>query len=156
MLTATAGCESGFSNIECATPQPPGQLDVAGVASIVTGKYVRTGKGKDAVTTWVPTADFVQGDKVVFRGQITGADGVPLPGANFHLAVTGPESSTVSSGSSNGDGYAEATWSTQKPNGGGGGGTTVGTYTGTVTDVSAAGHSWDEVATQAIFSIGPP
>jgi hypothetical protein len=154
MLTATAGCESDFSNIECATPQPPGQQAVAGVASIETGKYVKTGKGKDATTTWVPTTDFAQGDKVVFRGLITDVDGVPLAGANFHLDITGPESNSLSSGSSDGDGLAEATWSTQKPRGGGG--TTVGAYTGTITDVSAAGHSWDEVATQAEFSISPP
>ena len=154
MLTATAGCESDFSNIECATPQPPGQQAVAGVASIVTGTYVKTGKGKDATTTWVETSNFAQGDKVVFRGLITDADGVPLSGANFHLGITGPESNNLSSGSSDGDGYAEATWSTQKPKGGGG--TTPGAYTGTVTDVSAAGHSWDEVPTETDFSIGPP
>jgi hypothetical protein len=157
MLTATAGCAtSDFSAIACATPQPPGQQEVAGVASIETGLYVKSGKGKDATTTWVPTTEFAQGDKVVFRGWITDADGVPLPGANFHLAISGPESNSISSGSSDGDGLAEATWSTRKPNGGGGGGTTVGAYTGIVTEVSAAGHSWDEVPTQAEFSIGPP
>jgi hypothetical protein len=155
MLTATVGCAtSDFSDILCATPQPPGQQAVAGVASIETGQWVKTGKGKDATETWTPMTDFAQGDKVTFRGLITDGDGLPLPGANFHLEITGPESHSVSSGSSDGEGFAEATWSTQKPRGGGG--TTVGDYTGTVTDVSAAGHSWDEVATEAGFSISPP
>jgi hypothetical protein len=155
MLTATAGCAtSDFSDIVCATPQPPGQQAVAGVASIEAGQWVKTGKGKDATETWVPMTDFAQGDRITFRGLITDGDGLPLPGANFHLDITGPESHSVSSGSSDAEGYAEATWSTQKPRGGGG--TTVGDYTGTITNVSAAGHSWDEVPTQADFSISPP
>ena len=154
MLTASAGCAtSDFSLISCATPQPPGQQAVAGVASIVMGKYVKVGKGQE---DWVPTTDLVQGDKVVFRGLITDGEGLPLPGANFHLAISGPESHAVSSGSSDADGYAEATWSTQRPKGKGGGGTSPGDYTGTTTDVSAAGHSWDEVPTQAVFSISLP
>jgi hypothetical protein len=157
MLTATAGCAtSDFSDIVCATPQPPGQQEVAGVATLVMGMYVKTGKGKDATTEWVETSNFEQGDKVVFRGRIVDAGGVPLPGANFHLDITGPESNSVSSGSSDADGYAEAIWSTRRPKGGGDGGTALGAYTGTVTDVSAAAHSWDEVPTQAEFSIGPP
>ena len=105
---------------------------------------------------WVPTSEFVQGDRAVFRGLVTDDAGAPLASASFHLEITGPETTSITSGSSDADGYAEASWPTQKPNKRGAGGTTTGNYTATVSNVTAGGHDWDGSAIQAEFSIGPP
>ncbi|NNL05360.1 MAG: hypothetical protein HKO85_08715 [Xanthomonadales bacterium] len=157
MLTAqTAECESAFSNIACATPQPPGQQQAAGVSSLETGKWVRQGKGKHATTEWVLTDQFVQGDQVIFRGRITDENGNALQGASFQLAISGPESASLVSGVSDAEGYAEASWSTAKPNKKGVGGTATGSYTAAVSGASATGYGWDGVATQLGFTIASP
>jgi hypothetical protein len=51
------------------------------------------------------------------------------------------------------DGWAEATWNTQKPNKRGQGGTAPGDYTASVTNVTASGYYWDGVTTNAQFKI---
>jgi hypothetical protein len=149
-------CESGFSNIQCATPQPPGHQQLAGVDSLETGKWVREGKGKNATTTWVLTTEFAAGDSIVFLGLVTDDTGAPFSGVNFDLEISGPESTFISSVASDSEGYAEATWVTQKPNKRGAGGTTQGAYTATVTGLSAGGYDWDGNSVHVDFSIGPP
>ncbi len=66
----SAECESGFSNILCATPDTPGQTTTAGVSALETGKYVKSGKGKGATLTYQPTSSFTAGDGVVIRAQV--------------------------------------------------------------------------------------
>lgn len=154
MMTATNSCESGFSDISCATPQPPGQQQLAGVASIETGTIIKTGKGKNATFTFTPGSEFAPGDKVVFRGLVTDDTGAAVSGAMFSLDITGPESVGTSSSASDGLGIADAEWSTQRPNRKGAGGTTEGIYTATVSGLSAGGFDWDNIPLEVEFSIG--
>jgi hypothetical protein len=59
----------------------------------------------------------------------------------------------VSSTSSDATGMAEATWQTKSPNKRGAGGTTPGTYTATVTNVTATGYTWDGFPAEVTFVI---
>jgi hypothetical protein len=147
-------CESGFSNILCATPTQPGQADFIGVDSLATGKWVREGKGKNATETFVITDAFVQGDGVVIQVTVT-SSGTPVSGATVAIAVSGPESVTLTSGPSDASGVAEVTWTTSAPNNKGRGGTTTGSYIATVTGVTASGFTWDEAAPSEAFTIDP-
>jgi hypothetical protein len=154
-LTARSeGCESAFSNIRCATPQPPGQQQLAAVVALQSGKWIKEGKGKNATQTFVLTTEFVQGDDIVFQAQIIDDAGSPIDGASFDLGITGAESAGISSTSSDGTGMAEATWTTQKSNKKGVGGTAIGSYVATVSGVTAGGYNWDGSAVQVSFSIG--
>jgi hypothetical protein len=152
-VTAAEGdCESGFSNIICAVPtnQTQGQ---SGVDSLVTGRYVTTGKGKNRVTTFEVANSFVVGDTVILRALVVDAADAPIPGAVVPLNVDGPDPASVISGPSGADGWAEASWTTQSPNKKGNGGTTPGSYTVTVSDVTADGYLWNGVATSTTFNL---
>lgn len=141
-----ADCESGFSNILCATPQAPGQGTVpAGVASIATGYY--TGKGQNQ--TFVSNSDFAQGDEVTFQATVLDQNGAPVEGATVDLAITGPSTTTVTTGTSDAAGIAEGSWKTTTRKGG----TPLGNYTATTTGVTATGYEWDSVPTAATFII---
>ena len=146
-------CESAFSNIQCATPQPPGQQQLAGVVALQSGTWITEGKGKNATHTFVLSTEFVQGDDIVFQAQIIDAAGLPITGAKFDLGITGAESASITSTLSDGAGMAEATWATQKPNKKGVGGTTTGSYVATVSGLTAGGYNWDGSAVQVSFSI---
>jgi len=153
-LTAFAAtCESESSNILCATPLQPGQQKTAGVSTLETGKWVTTGKGKDKTTTFLLTADFLQGDEVVFRARITDESGQPIANATFELTVSTPESLIVTSAASDATGVATAAWVTQAPDRRGKGGTATGAYVATVSGLNAASYHWDGVAVQAGFNI---
>jgi hypothetical protein len=143
-------CESGFSNILCATPTNQGQTtDPAGVPTLETGIY--TGKGK--ARTYTPQTLFVPGDGVVIRASVVdGVTGLPLPDATVDLLITGPESLTLATGPSDAAGIAEATWQTKAP-GKRNPGTTPGDYTVTVKGVTAAGYHWNAVETTATLTI---
>ncbi|MGD8596287.1 MAG: fibronectin type III domain-containing protein [Anaerolineae bacterium] len=146
-------CESVYSNILCAIPNNQGQART-GVSLLETGRYETTGKGKDKTTTFVPTNTFAPGDGIVVRAHVVDAStGLPLANATVEIAISGPESATLTSGPSDADGWAEATWNTQSPNKKGQGGTTPGSYTATTTNVTASGYHWDSVTTSATFSI---
>ena len=146
-------CESAFSNIQCATPQAPGQQETAAVATLQTGKWVREGKGKNATETFVLTTQFVQGDTIVFQAQVVDETGSPVSGANYNLQITGPESSALTSTASDDAGTGEANWGTEKPNKKGVGGTTIGSYQAIVSGLSASGYVWDGQSIQVSFSI---
>jgi hypothetical protein len=150
----SAVCESLFSDIACATPQPPGQQSLAGVGEMVSGWY-RMGKGRNATLEWRLTDQFFQGDDIVIRARVTDQQGTPLSNAKIDFAIRGPENVDLVSGNSDADGYAEATWSTAKANKRGVGGTAVGAYTATVSGLSISNHSWDGVGTQITFDINP-
>jgi hypothetical protein len=147
--------ESEFSNITCATPTNPGQeTDPAGVVEMSTGKWVTTGKGKNKTTEFVPTITFNQGDAIVIRARVVGGvTGLGISNATVDIAVTGPETTNLTSGPSDADGWAEATWNTQAPNKKGQGGTAIGAYTAKTADVTATGYHWDNVKTSADFDI---
>ena len=147
-------CESGFSDILCAIPTAPGQADFIGVDTLSTGKWVKEGKGKNATTTFVVTSTFVRGDGIVIRGTVT-SGGAPVSGATVTLSISGPESATLTSGSSDANGVAEATWNTSAPNKKGNGGTATGDYTATVTEITAGGFTWDQVLTTTTFTLNP-
>ena len=123
-LTAQSeSCESTFSNIRCATPQPPGHQQLAGVEALQSGKWITEGKGRNATRTFVLTAEFVQGDDIAFQAQIIDDAGLPVTGAKFDLGIAGAEPVSITSTSSDSSGMAEATWTTQRPNKKGAGGT---------------------------------
>jgi hypothetical protein len=145
-----ATCESGYSTILCAIPTNQGQqTDPAGVASMDTGIY--TGRGQNRTFT-VQTV-FTAGDTVTIRAYVVdGVTGLPVADATVELLITGPESLTLTTGPSDADGMAEASWQT-KAAGKKNPGTSPGTYTVETRNVSAAGYHWDQVTTSATFTI---
>lgn len=150
---SATGCESGFSGIVCAIPTNQGQT-LMGIPAIVTGKYVQSGKGKTATTTFQLTSTFKQGEGVVVAGVVTdNSTGLAVSNATVTIEITGPQTITLTAGPSGTDGSLEATWNTQGPNRKGTGGTTPGTYTATVTGISATGYKWDGLKTSGTFTI---
>jgi hypothetical protein len=143
-------CESGFSNVLCATPQNQGQTtDAAGVDTMETGLW--TGKGKNQ--TFVLTGLFTPGDTVVVRAKVTDVNGNAVANATVEVTIGGPESVTLNSNPSDSQGWAEVSWQTQGPNRKGQGGTTPGLYTASTTNITASGYHWDIVTTSTTFTI---
>jgi hypothetical protein len=135
-----ADCESGFSNIICATPEAPGQDTLVDVVDpLVTGLYETTGKGKNQVTVFVTTDTFNAGAEVVILATVQDDGGLPVANASVEITFNGPETVTVTTGNSDVDGLAEAVWNTSAPNRKGNGGTAPGAYTATVTSVTGGG-----------------
>lgn len=153
LTTRYAGCESEFSNIQCATPEAPGQQQLAGVVTLQSGKWVREGKGKNVTETFVLTTDFVQGEDIVFRAQIVDEAGLPISGVSYELSISGPESMVINATNSDNEGLSDATWATRSPNRKGAGGTTPGLYTATVSGLASGGYNWDGVAVEVNFNI---
>ena len=148
----TADCESEFSNILCAVPNNPGQNNLE--ATLGTGRYETTGKGKTKVITFVTTAIFSVGDGVTVRATLLDeATGLPVPNATVNIDITGPQAASLTTGPSDGNGVAEVTWQTQAPNRKGQGGTTAGNYTATTSNVTASGYIWDGVMTTTAFTL---
>jgi hypothetical protein len=116
-------------------------------SSIETGGYVTTGSRKSKETKWVQASAFNQGDKVVFRVTVKDNSGAPVSGATVKLSITGPSSTEVTSAASDAAGIAEASWQTSAPNKRNIGGTETGTYTVTVTNITASGFEWDGATT---------
>ena len=141
-----ADCESAYSNILCATPDNQAQ---AGAETLVTGYY--SGKGRNR--TFNPATTFTRGDEVAVRVRVLDASGSPVAGTVVDLAISGPESHSLTTGQSDGDGWAEATWNTQKPNKRGQGGTAPGAYTAAASGLTADGYIWDGVPTSAGLTI---
>ena len=150
----TTSCESDFSNIVCATPNNQGQARV-GVDSLETGRYETQGKGKNRSTVFVLTSAFDQGDGVVVQAYLVdGSNGLPVANAIVDLDINGPESASLTTESSDNSGLAQITWQTQAPNKKGQGGTTPGCYGATVSNVTAAGYTWDGALSSTGFTIG--
>lgn len=149
----SADCESGFSDILCATPNNQGQTtDPAGVDNMITGFYSGGGKNKTFNEPEPPT--FQAGDSIVIRAYVKdNVTGIALANATVDIAIDGPEVTTLTSGPSNADGIAEATWNTQSPNKKGQGGTIPDAYTASTTDVKASGYHWDSITTSTNFEI---
>jgi hypothetical protein len=153
IFDAGIDCESNFSNILCAIPVNPGQTVYAGVDNLETGKWVKSGKGKNATTTFQLVNEFVPGDSVVIQAYVKDEQGVPLPDAVVNIEITGPESVNLTTGPSDINGIAEATWQTKAPNKKGVGGTTPGAYIATTANVTATGYTWDGLTTSVNFNI---
>jgi hypothetical protein len=152
----TATCESDFSNILCAVPTQPGQEAAVSVSELVTGKWVREGKGKNATTTFVIVTHpdpFTRGDAVVVQATVKDEGGAPVPDATVTIAISGPESVNLTTGPSDANGIAEATWQTAAPNRKGTGGTASGDYTATTSGVNASGFVWDGVGTEGLIKL---
>jgi hypothetical protein len=151
--------ESAFSNILCAVPTNPGQTLFAGVDTIRTGKWVKEGKGKNATTTFELTQSFTAGDGVVIQARAVNEDLVALRDATVEISIkdtNGDTLTTLLTGPSDADGWAEATWQTQKPNKKGRGGTPPGVYSAETTGVTVSGYVWDSVMTSTTFCIDDP
>ncbi len=148
-----SNCISAFSNILCAIPNNQGQAQIT-ADTIQTGKLETSGKGKNATVTFVITDVFVRGDQIIIQVYVSDlSTGLPVANATVGIEITGPETQTVTAGPSDNNGLAEATWQTQKPNKKGQGGTSPGTYTATVTNIDAAGYTWDGRMISSGFTI---
>ena len=143
-----ATCESGYSNILCATPQNQGQTGpTVGVTQMETGIW----SGKGGNKTFSVTATFSAGDTVTIRALVLSGS-TPVSNATVAIQIGGPEQVSLNSNPSGADGWAEASWSTKAP-GRRNPGTTPGTYTASTTNVTASGYNWDGVTTQTTFTI---
>ena len=87
------------------------------------------------------------------RAHVADANGNPIANATVEITIGGPETVTLNSNPSAADGWAEATWQTQKPNKKGQGGTAPGLYTASTTNVTVSGYHWNGVTTNATFTI---
>ena len=126
----------------CAIPTQPGQEVTAGVIEpLLTGKWDTEGKGKNAATSFVITAEFLHGDDIVIRATVEDEKAVPV---NVSLTTTPSDAS----------GVAEAVWNTLSPRKREAG-TATGTYTATVTGLTASGYVWNQTASTATFTISP-
>jgi PKD repeat protein len=128
----------------------PPATNKAGVTDIVTGFYSGRGSAK------VFTSDdvFSQGEEVVFQATVVNGTGVPLANAVVIISITGPGGTILTTGPSNSNGVAEAKWKTSAPKGkNSAGGTPTGSYTATVTNVTATGYVWDGITTTRNFQI---
>jgi hypothetical protein len=148
----TDQCESDFSNTLCAIPDAGGQIkQKVSVSTIESGKWVTTGKGKNQVTEFVATTAFTPGDEIVFNVTVVdAATGLPVSGAHVDLAVSGPETTSLSTDPADENGIALVTWVTD-PGKGNQPGTPTGSYSISVTGVTAAGYDWDGVSTTLAF-----
>jgi hypothetical protein len=95
---------------------------------------------------------FVRGNTVTLRSTVVNGSNSPVSGATVTIAITGPSNTTVTSGASNINGIAYASWKTSAPKGGNGG-TPIGNYTATVTNVTATGATWNAVQTTTGFTL---
>jgi hypothetical protein len=145
-------CESDFSNILAATPGAQGQLE-AGVTAIETGTYVTTGKGKNKTVTLELRTIFSAGEAILIRVYVADQNGLPLSNSVVEITLSGPETTTLTTGPSDSNGVAEVTWQTQAPNKRGRGGTTPGLYTATTTNVVAEGYTWNGAMASTTFSL---
>jgi PKD repeat protein len=134
------------------TVTEPQAQNLAGVTSIGTGIYSRSGKTR----IFHPQLDFIQGDEVVIRAQVyDSTNRVYVSNAVVVIGITeitGPEATTLTSGPSDSDGIAEARWKTSAPRGKNSG-TTPGSYTATVNNVTVSGYTWDGIRTTAAFTV---
>jgi hypothetical protein len=126
----TVFAESGFSNILCAIPKDQ-QLASIGVNPLIT----------------TPGTVFKAGDLVTFEATVVDGNGDPAAGAVVSLAISGPNSLTLTTGASDASGIATATWKTSKGKKG------KGDYTATVTGVTLDAHVWDGVQTSTAFTV---
>ena len=76
---------------------------------------------------------------MVIKTYVVDDSGQPVANASVDIAITGPETASLTAGPSDDTGLAEVTWKTSTPNRKGNGGTTPGDYTATATNVTGGG-----------------
>ena len=76
-----------------------------------------------------------------------------MANAIVQLAIDGPSSASLTSQASDGNGMAEASWTTSAPNKRGMGGTPSGNYSVSVGNVTATGYRWDGQTLSSSFSL---
>lgn len=136
----------GAGRINAAAAVSAGPVEPqAGVEQMLTGRYKTKLRGGG----FVAAATFNLGDTVIIRTRVVEPSG-PVAGATVDLALSGPQSLALTTAATNADGWGEAAFPTAKPKGGNPG-TPTGTYTATVTGVTASGHQWDGVAQSTSF-----
>ena len=117
-----------------------------GVTYLDIGKYVTSGSKKTKTTVFTPTSTFKRGETVVIWWTVKDTAGSPVTNATVQLTVSGATSVNLTSGPSDSSGKAEVKWTTTAPNKRGQGGTPTGSYTATVTNVTATGYQWDNLS----------
>jgi subtilisin family serine protease len=143
--------ETKMNFVNVTTTQPEVRVE-----SLYTGRYETTGKGRNKTTSFAQVSSFNQGDEVVIRAYVTDTTGQHLRNAVVDIAITGPEITNLITEPSDGNGEAEAKWKTSAPKGKKKrqvGSTSSGTYTATVTNVTASGYTWDGAGTSTTFHI---
>jgi PKD repeat protein len=151
-LTATGeGGSDGETKIDYITVNPATSPRVGVSEPLAIGRYETSGRGRNKSTEFIPTSVFSPGDEVIIRATVTDSGGT-VSGAIVVFDISGPESTTITSGPSDSNGIAEARWKTSAPKGKKGG-TQTGEYTATVTNVTADGYVWDEIGTSTTFNV---
>jgi hypothetical protein len=155
-ITAVDGCtaESGFSNVVCATPSAAGQAVIGVTEPLQTGRWVSSGKGRNATSTFELTDAFAAGDAVVIQGVVGTGESTPS-GAVVRVTISraGTPVATLEPATTDSTGRFEVNWQTQKPNKKGQGGTPTGSYSTAVTDITLSGYSWDGQAGGVSFTL---
>ncbi len=149
-----AGRINAYTALNTEPPTLPAE-NLLNVGEFLVGKYEISGRGKNKTTTFIEEDSFKAGDAVILRVLIIDeSSGLPLADATADIAITGPESTYVSTGYSNTDGIADARWKTSKPRGKSKApGTSPDTYKATVTQVMADNYTWDGDSTHVTFTV---
>jgi len=154
-VTTVGGCtaESGFSNVLCATPSAAGQAVIGVSDPLETGRWVTSGKGNNATTTFELTDTFTAGDAVVIQGVAGSVDATPS-GAVVEVSVSsGGTAVGVVTGTTDSTGHFKVTWQTQAPNRKGQSGTNPGSYAASVTGITLESYSWDGQPATTVFTV---
>lgn len=151
----TTDTESAYSNILCATPASHGQEAIVQISELTTGTWVTTGKGKNRTSEFVTTDQFVPGDTVEIHTTLIDGSANLISGATVQYTITQNDAIVAEflSDPSGSDGVAAGFWTTEAPNKKGRGGTPTGSYTITVTNVTASGYVWDETQVSTTITL---
>jgi subtilisin len=140
----------GLVNAEAAAEvnNPPPQPQNLTVSETNIGVYDGRGRNK----TFTEKTSFVTGETIIFRATVQDDNGLPVSGAVVEFNLTGSQTVTLTSKPSDNDGYAVATWQTQRakkrlP------GTPTGTYYVSIISVNVSGYIWDGQAPSASFTL---
>ncbi|MDI6854858.1 MAG: S8 family serine peptidase [Deltaproteobacteria bacterium] len=125
---------TGFTSETITVSEP--QTAKVGVDQLLTGKLDRKGN-------FAATSNFKLGQTVYLRSHVATSEGTSIAGATVQIAITGPDSTSISSGPTDGTGYVQKPYAPPKK----------GTYTATVTGVTANGYSWDGTQKSTSFTV---
>lgn len=117
-------------------------LPKASVTILETGRLIRK-KGSYSTPYFQATTKFAVGEKIVIRLNILSEQDELISAANATLEISGPQSIRLISSKSKTSEYAEAIWSTARPNGQDTVGTPEGRYVIQVSGLDSLTHTWD-------------
>ena len=127
-------------------------LPEASVTILETGRWVRK-KGSYAKSYFQATSKFTVGEKIVIRLGIRGEEDEVISTANAILDISGPQAISLTSSESKTSGFAEATWSTVRPNLQNPDGTPEGRYVIRVDGLDSSTHIWNGFSEPAEIQI---